>query len=143
MEKKYSFNKNKIDVEYSITNGGENELLTVFGSECNLSFAAKGMESHRVYNTSKQKTFELGIDFTTVRDVKEISIDDVTNNVSIKMEIDKPAELWILPIETNSLGEAGIETIYQSTCFIPRWELKLGPGESWRNSISFIFTESN
>jgi 4-alpha-glucanotransferase len=141
VEKKYSFNKNKIDVEYSVTNLGETELRTVFGTECNLSFAAKGMESHRVYNTSKQKTVELGIDLTTVRDVKEITVDDVTNNVSIKIEAGVPGELWILPIETNSLGEAGMETMYQSTCFIPRWELKLEQGESWSNSISIIFTE--
>lgn len=143
LTKRYSFNKNKIIIEYSITNNGEGELNAVFGSELNLSFAAKGMESHRVYNTSKQKTYELGIDFTTVRDVKELTLDDVSNNVTIRMDTGTPGDLWILPIETSSLGEIGIETIYQATCFIPKWELKIQAGKTWNNSMSLIFTETS
>lgn len=141
IEKKYIFNKNKIEVAYTITNNDERNIHQLFATEINLSFAAKGMESHRVYNASKQKISELSIDFTSVRDVSNLIIDDVTNNVTINVDMSTPAEMWILPVETTSLGEIGIETIYQATCFLPRWELKLGTGEVWRNTITLTFSE--
>ena len=85
--------------------------------------------------TSKQKVTELGTDANEIGEIREITIDDVTNGVQIKLNVSEQGDLWIVPVETLNMGENGIESTYQSTCFVLRWGISLKPGESWQGSI--------
>jgi alpha-amylase len=136
LQKKYTFNGSTIKVSYKLENMGEDKLKTIFGTEINLAFASKGMESQRIYNCSKQKTAEIGADVTQVKDITDLSIEDITNKVQINFTFTEPAELWVLPIETVNRGEQVIESKYQSTCFLPRWKLSLDHSESFTVGIS-------
>jgi len=140
LEKTYSFNGDNIHVDYKLTNKGEKDFSSVFGIELNLALASKGLESQRIYNTTKQKSNELSADPNEVKDVRELTVHDIPNEVEIKLNIDKTTNVWILPVETVTPGESGLETTYQSTAFVPRWRIKLKPGESWKNTVDLSFS---
>lgn len=140
--KSYSFNGDTIHVDYHVTNKDEKEFTSIFGVEINLALASKGLESQRIYNTSKQKSMEVGVDPNEVKDVRELTINDIPNEVEIKFNIDKAADIWVLPVETVTPGENGLETNYQSTSFVPRWQIKLKPGDSWENTLALSFSHN-
>ena len=139
IEKTYSFNGNKIHVDYKITNKDEKDFSSVFGIELNLALASKGLESQRIYNTTKQKGNEVSVEPNEVKEVREFTIQDIPNNVEIKLNTDKASNVWVLPLETVTPGENGLETIYQSTVFVPRWQIKLKPGDAWKNAVDLSF----
>ncbi len=49
----------------------------------------------------------------------------------------KPCHLWRLPVETISNSEDGFERIYQASCIVPRWRVRLEPGQSWEVGLHF------
>jgi alpha-amylase len=49
----------------------------------------------------------------------------------IGLYFSRPAELWLLPLDTISSSEGGFERIYQGTCLFACWPLELPPGGSW------------
>ena len=50
----------------------------------------------------------------------------------------KETDVWIVPIQTVSHSEAGFEAVYQATAFMPRWNLKLKPGDTWVRELKFF-----
>ena len=53
-------------------------------------------------------------------------------DMGIGLRWSRPATLWHFPVETISNSEAGFERIYQGSCVMPVWEVRLAPGESWQ-----------
>lgn len=136
LTKHYKFGKNSMQVVYTLRNHGKQKMSLHFGSEINFSFHSKGMESHRIYNVSKQKDVDLGTENNEVDDITRMRIEDIQNSVEMSLSSEVPGKVWILPVESVSLGENGIENRYQSTCFVPNWTIKLDPETSWKNTIS-------
>lgn len=54
---------------------------------------------------------------------------DEWRDLRIQFDLDQPARIWRVPIETVSLSEAGFERVYQGTCILPLWPIDLQPGE--------------
>ncbi len=52
-------------------------------------------------------------------------------NMEIGLALSKEARFLWFPIETVSNSEAGFESIYQGSCLVWLWPLKLAPGSSW------------
>ncbi|MBC7223248.1 MAG: DUF1926 domain-containing protein, partial [Anaerolineae bacterium] len=48
-----------------------------------------------------------------------------------------PADLWTFPLETVSNSEAGFERVYQGSCVMPSWFLRLEPGAAWEARLRF------
>ena len=62
-------------------------------------------------------------------EVETFGMADEWKDLRVTFRLDRPATLWRLPIETVSLSEAGFERVYQGTCLLPTWPLRLEPGE--------------
>ena len=62
-------------------------------------------------------------------DVEAFGLVDQWKSLKLTFELDRGATLWRLPIETVSLSEAGFERVFQGTCLLPHWALRLEPGQ--------------
>jgi alpha-amylase len=49
--------------------------------------------------------------------------------VEVESAVEPVADAWIAPIETVSNSESGFERVYQGSCVLLSWPLRLGPGE--------------
>ncbi|MFP4564117.1 MAG: alpha-amylase/4-alpha-glucanotransferase domain-containing protein [Spirochaetia bacterium] len=143
LTKHYRFGKNTVQVDYTLMNHGKQKISLHFGSEINFSFQSKGMESHRIYNTSKQRNADLGNEKIEADDITSLRIDDIQNSVELKLSSEVSGRMWVLPVESVSMGENGIESRYQSTCFVPNWTVKLDPEGIWKNSIKLELRDSD
>jgi len=54
-----------------------------------------------------------------------VALVDEWLDVAVIFEFDPPAELWLLPIQTVSQSEAGLELVYQGSIILPRWHKPL------------------
>jgi hypothetical protein len=62
--------------------------------------------------------------------------------LDVAVAADPPATAHWYPIETVSNSEAGFERVYQGSCLVFRWPLRLPPGASDRASLRFEVTQS-
>jgi len=44
----------------------------------------------------------------------------------------EPAQVIVSPVKTVSQSEGGFEAVYQSSCVVLQWPLKLAVGEAFR-----------
>ncbi len=135
VNKKYSFKRNSIIVEYEIVNKSDAVLSTTFASEMNLAFGSiNGPAISMVTNVNG-----IGInqdkEIFTQNEVKELLIYDKPRKANIILESDVEYDLWSFPVYTKTGTGKVVEELYQSTCFVPIWNLLLAPGKSWTNSL--------
>jgi len=46
-----------------------------------------------------------------------------------------------VPVETISHFESGFERVYQSSCLLPHWSVRLEPGGTWQTSFTLTLLE--
>ncbi len=56
--------------------------------------------------------------------------------LQIRLQFDKPADIWRYPIETISQSEGGFERVYQSSIVFPNWKISLAPDAGWELHIT-------
>ncbi len=117
--------ESKMDVNYKITNLGNQALNLFFGIEFNLLFPAK------IKGSLDKITWDDKLNVISDVDAGELKIWDLENLISVTMSFDKRAMFWVFPVETVSQSEEGFERIYQGTAILPYWRLELMPEESW------------
>ena len=61
--------------------------------------------------------------------------------MDVRMAFSRPATVWHFPVETISLSEGGFERVYQGSCVLPHWPVRLAPGESWSVELTFDLQE--
>lgn len=66
-----------------------------------------------------------------------LSFGNEYSGVHISVAADPPARQTWYPVEAVSNSEAGFERVYQGSCLLFRWPLRLAPGESGRFSVRF------
>jgi len=54
----------------------------------------------------------------------------------IALALSRPAHLWHFPLEVVSNSEAGYERVYQGTCTLLWWDLRLEPDRPWEITIT-------
>ncbi len=52
--------------------------------------------------------------------------------LALETTLSEPAALWVYPLETVTMSEAGYERGYQGTVYLHVWELELPAGTSWQ-----------
>ena len=67
---------------------------------------------------------------------------DVRNEVSITLSSARAFRCWSMPLETAVPGAAAAPPVFQSHCFVPLWDLRLQPGETWENHLSVGFEKT-
>ena len=131
INKKYVFRKNYIDVHYKLNNTGEHTLDFNFGIENNLALASNKKEDCKLLLIQAGRNIEVENGPHDVKDIEGVLVYDLRNNVEITLYSEKKFTLWSFPIDTISQTIDAFDRIYQSTCFMTIWNIKLNPGESW------------
>ncbi len=116
-----------VKASYRINCLGEKKR-TNFGVEFNINLLA-GDAPDRYYLISghrfeDQRLASMG----ECVDVSEIQLIDEWNGMRVVLKMDRDGFLWRFPIETVSLSESGFERIFQGSCLLFYWPLKLEPG---------------
>jgi hypothetical protein len=124
IEKSYQLEKNIVVLSYTLTNRDKTETDFCFVPQFDLSFADP--EHFSVYVPSAMsgllpKNGVLGTGFNAVE------VSDAKNSSVLGFSSEQAFDLYLFQIN----AEAGISETYQSSCFLPLFRLKLGPGESW------------
>lgn len=119
-----------LSVDYTLTNLGGTTAGFIFAVELNLAFLS-GYDENRYYRIPGRDLEEphlasMGVE----QSVGEIALVDRSRNLDLTLQLEQPAELWRLPVETISLSEAGLERSYQQSLLLPRWAMELPAGES-------------
>jgi alpha-amylase len=116
-----------INIEYQLQNQSPQPQELWFGVEFNLNplyqqgtyFEGAGVEGglHDPLQADKQSKWGL-----------------VIRDLGMKLDISsgQPAGVWCFPIYTVSQAEAGYERVYQGSCILLHWRLKLAAGQDWR-----------
>ncbi len=135
IEKKFRINKGKstIETDYTVANLSDSRVELWFGSEFNFSLLA-GYADDRYYYLEGD---ELGEERNLAslgenKNVTLVGLRDEWLKVDISLRVDKPANLWRLPLETVSQSEGGFERVYQSSIVLPHWKFDLAPQEEWK-----------
>ncbi len=134
--KLYRFKKSGVQVRYTLANRGEKALQVWFGSEVNLSFASGIAKTLRISPEGAKDGDEVSPEGASLSATSGLELRDLVNNVLLRLRADRPAELWCFPVESVHRNCQAWEREYQSTCLLPRWEVALEPGASWKVELS-------
>ncbi len=138
LSKRYRFRQNSIEVRYELANLSEMDISCSFGTEINLSFASPDREAVRASIPGDEKS-QFDLSSLSSRAASAIGIQDIYNETGLDLSFSKEAELWSLPVVAVIRHGSGDERKYQSSCFIPRWNLSLGAKELWDCEVILSF----
>ena len=127
LSKSYSFKENGIDLGIVIHNRGTQPVELWYGSELNLSLA--GYEDATLTVQSEEKETPMGSEAADLGEVKGVRVYDNVNGVQIAFGADREFSLWSLPVYTMSYVDDSLRKMYQSSCFLSQWDLKLQPDQ--------------
>lgn len=134
--------ENKLEIEYKITNHGDWDIITRFGTEWNFALLAADAPD-RYYMVSGRKAGNLG-STAEHREVSQASIVDEWSGIGVDFQFEgREALLWYHPIETHVPNAPGGEPVpsYQSSVLMPLWDLDLPKNRSRRIAYSVSVRE--
>jgi alpha-amylase len=130
-----------VNIEYKVTNRGEQRDEFWFGVEFNLSmldgnskdryYSVKGIELEDNSLGSKGETANVSL-------VKAV---DGWSGFDVSLELGKPALLWRFPVETLSQSDGEMNHDYQSSVVFPSWRFSLEPKGTWELKITLRIEE--
>lgn len=131
IDKRYTFKRSAVQVEYTLTNRGDSELTSIFAPEFNIAFLSQEADSLRLFvTTPKRANVEISPSQAVHRAAQEIRMNDLVNGLTVILSATGADDFWCLPVETVSGCPSGTETVYQGTCLVPRWQLSVAPDET-------------
>lgn len=131
IEKRYSFSKNSVILEYVFENRGENTISAIFSPEINLSLFGNSGACAELVMGDKGKADEKALLESFERGgIKDFTINDKKNGAAITISLDGRYTLWSFPVCTIAAGLRGKRSVYQSNAFFPRKKLELAGGET-------------
>ncbi|MBT3251081.1 MAG: DUF1926 domain-containing protein [Candidatus Marinimicrobia bacterium] len=131
---------NKIKLQVSITNNGNEFLHIRYGCEFNISLLG-GHSFDRYYLVDGQKPVDPYLDSKDSFTAKTISLVTEWEKIKTNIILPKTTSVFRYPVETISMSEGGFERIYQSSVVVPNWELKLAPGDKFKTTIELVTKE--
>ena len=124
---------------YVLTNTGDSPVESRFGVESNWAMlggngpgayiAAPGRDNVALDSTGQIETTD------SLQLVLEWMAMDV------RLAFSRPAWVWHFPLDTVSMSEGGFERVYQGSCVLAHWPVRLSPGDSWSVEIEFDLRE--
>lgn len=130
-----------LTVDYTLLNPTAWPVEVRFGVEFNFAMLA-GSAHDRYYRLGRQRlgTFATEADLS---DVVQLDLVDEWRDLCVRLDADVAAGLWLYPVETVSLSEAGYERVYQASCVIPHWRVEIAPEGDWRVRLSLAALPAN
>ncbi len=134
LEKLYRFKTNSIEIDYQITNLGEEEAELYFCSEMNLSFGYEGMDFVEIHSIDSPR-IEPVASGASLDSVRYLKIHDISNKSQIGIYTKKRFLIMNRNYSTTVNTAYGEEDIYQHSVFRPFWKLELPSKEAWTNTV--------
>jgi len=115
-----------VEVAYVIASQAQAPCAVRFGVELNLTLLA-GNDPQRYYERpdgDRVRLHERGQCPATDR----FSMVDEWSRFRVTLRLERPGDIWYMPVETVSQSEEGIERTYQGSALLASWLLTLQPG---------------
>ncbi|MCP4631390.1 MAG: DUF1926 domain-containing protein [candidate division Zixibacteria bacterium] len=128
----------ELKIKYNITNNHHREIGLWFGCECNLSMLdGQSDDRYYIFKDGKSRPRNLA-SVHQLKQIQKLGIEDIYLKLRCKFSLEQSSDIWLFPIQTVSLSEAGFEKVYQSSVILPHWKFGLTPGDSKTISFKFI-----
>lgn len=128
-----------VAVAYAIESRASAPFAVRFGVELNLTLLA-GDDPQRYYEapgTGRVRLRERGC----CTGVDRFALVDEWNRFRVTLRLDRPGDIWYMPIETVSQSEEGAERTYQGSALLASWPLTLQPGTVERIEVQLEISE--
>jgi alpha-amylase len=116
----------QLTVHYVIVNQGQAACEVRFGIELNLTLLA-GDDPKRYYEWPGSQQIRLR-ERGECRQLEWFALVDEWHRFRVVLRLDRPADIWYMPIETVSQSEEGFERTYQGSALLVSSALRLVPG---------------
>ncbi|MBI3915201.1 MAG: DUF1926 domain-containing protein [Chloroflexi bacterium] len=116
-----------LPITYILTNSHTQTLALRFGAEFCFALLA-GHSDDAYYRAGGLAREQAYLDSRGEIAAKQIAMVNEWLGVEIILKMKRATRLWRAPIETISLSEAGFERVYQGSCVLPMWDVRLAPG---------------
>jgi len=124
-----------VEITYTISNLGVQEVKAWFGTEFNFSLLA-GNAPDRYYELEGAEIDDRSLEsYGELKEIREIKMVDEWKGFRVSLEVDKPALFWRFPVKTVSQSEGGFERTYQGSVLFPSWKFDLTPENTWQVKI--------
>jgi hypothetical protein len=116
--------KSQIEIAYSIKNLSKIAIDAIFAVEFNLTMPCLNSDKYS-YSTGDKILNNLN-EKGSVSETSSFSIKDSGKELDIDFTFSKkPENIWYFPVKTVSQSERAYELNYQSSCILPRWNVKI------------------
>jgi alpha-amylase len=120
-----------LEILYRIRNQSDIPLTILFAPEFNFALLAGYYPEAYYYKNDRELDREALNSMGISQGVKRFSLYNENDKLAAHFQFDDPTEVWRYPVETVSLSEGGFERVYQSSCVLPVWKLKVEKGKEW------------
>nr|MBU1327821.1 DUF1926 domain-containing protein [Candidatus Omnitrophota bacterium] len=130
--------KSQIEIEYRLKNLTKNAIDAIFGVEFNLTMLYLNSDKYNYFADDKilSNLNEKG----SVSEAGSFSIKDSGKELDIDFTFSKkPRNIWYFPVKTVSQSERAYELNYQSSCILPRWNVRIPSCKQVSFSIIWSF----
>jgi len=129
---------NGLRVDYRLLQQGKEPATVRFGVEINWGIVGGDSEhaSLQLRSNGGEETCSLN-NFGERRGITALSVTSTLPDLNglISLSPWPPATLWHFPLEVVSNSEAGYERVYQGTCTLLWWEVRLEPDHPWEATL--------
>ncbi|MFW5827881.1 MAG: alpha-amylase/4-alpha-glucanotransferase domain-containing protein, partial [Alkalispirochaeta sp.] len=136
ISKLFRFVKNRVDVEYRVSNSGMEAVSAVFASEINLSFHSLDVGKLRLHARQGRTRKEVPPDAMQLDALSDLQFQDLHNNTVVTINPTERPDLWCFPVEAVGILWDHPHWFYQSNCAVLRWPISLDPGDIREFSVS-------
>ncbi|CAN5819951.1 DUF1926 domain-containing protein [soil metagenome] len=132
----------RLSLSVEVSNTGPAELGAELEVEWNLNLLGGGGNPAAYYRWSGREERHDGRGELPASTADKLTFGNRHEGVEISLEAHPPADVRWYPVETVSNSEAGFERVYQGSCLLLRWPLRLAGGEDCRVSVTFAVPQS-
>ena len=123
--------KEKLQVDYQLSNKGDTSASGIFASEWNINLLGGGHNEQAYYEVTGVILDDYHLDASGVLpEVGKISLGNKHLGIKMSLVAQPSVMLWRFPVETISNSEAGLEGLYQESCLVLLLPFELAAGTS-------------
>jgi 4-alpha-glucanotransferase len=132
----------RLSLATEIHNYGQSELVAELEVEWNLNLLGGGGNPAAYYRWGESEGRHDERGELSAATAGSLAFGNQHEGVEVALQAEPAAGVRWYPVETVSNSEAGFERVYQGSCLLLHWPLRLPAGEACRVAVSFDVTQS-